>query len=98
MEVCGQLHAPAPLTPGKGFRRVGGSVSPRSQSGRGGEEKNFQPLPDLETTVIQPIKIGKSVDMYPGGIWFASWPDYRITWLSFSGFYGSFQANAGVVP
>jgi hypothetical protein len=33
MEVSGQLHAPATLLPGK---------EPQSQSGHGGEEKNFQ--------------------------------------------------------
>jgi hypothetical protein len=46
MEVSGQLHAPAALPPGKDTRypldrRLGG---PQSQSGRGGEEKNSQPL------------------------------------------------------
>jgi hypothetical protein len=50
MEVSGQLHIPAALSPGKDpwyplDRRVGG---PQSLSGRGGEEKNFQPLPGLE--------------------------------------------------
>jgi hypothetical protein len=33
-------------------RRLGG---PQSRSGRGGEEKNSQPLPGLETPIIQPI-------------------------------------------
>jgi hypothetical protein len=28
---------------------------PQSRSGRGGEEKNFQPLPGLEPPIIQPI-------------------------------------------
>jgi hypothetical protein len=33
-------------------RRLGG---PQSRSGRGDEEKNFQPLPRLEPPIIQPI-------------------------------------------
>jgi hypothetical protein len=57
MEVTGQLHAPAALPPGKdpGYlidRRLGG---PQSRSGRGGEEKNSQPLPGLEPPIIQPV-------------------------------------------
>jgi hypothetical protein len=33
-------------------RSLGG---PRSRSGRGGEEKHFQPLPGLEHLIIQPV-------------------------------------------
>jgi hypothetical protein len=33
-------------------RRLGG---PQSQSGRGGEEKNFQLMPGLEPPIIQPV-------------------------------------------
>jgi hypothetical protein len=49
-EVSDQLHAPAALFPGKEpwyplDRRLGGS---QSRSGRGGEEKNFQPPPGIE--------------------------------------------------
>jgi hypothetical protein len=49
MEVSGQLHAPAALPPGKEpryplDRRLGG---PKSCSGRGGEEKNSQPLLEI---------------------------------------------------
>jgi hypothetical protein len=33
-------------------RRLGG---PQSRSGRGGEEKNSQPLPGLEPAIIQPV-------------------------------------------
>jgi hypothetical protein len=33
-------------------RRLGG---PQSRSGRGGEEKNSQPLPGIEPPIIQPI-------------------------------------------
>jgi hypothetical protein len=56
MEVSGLLHAPATLSLGKSpwyplDRRLGG---PQSRSGRGGEEKNFQPLPGLEPPIIQP--------------------------------------------
>jgi hypothetical protein len=56
MEVRGQLHAPATLSPGKeplvsvGYRRPGGL---QSRSGRG-EEKNSQPLPRIESLIIQP--------------------------------------------
>jgi hypothetical protein len=50
MEVSGQLHAPAALSPGKEpcyslDRRVGGL---QSRSGRGGDEKNSQPAPGIE--------------------------------------------------
>jgi hypothetical protein len=37
-------------------RRLGGS---QSLSGRGGEEKNSQPLSGLEPPIIQPIKVKK---------------------------------------
>jgi len=30
-------------------------VGPQSRSGRGGEEKNSQPLPEYETPIIQPV-------------------------------------------
>jgi len=48
MDVSGQLHSPVALSPGKDNlysldRKLGG---PRS--GRGGEEKNRQPLPSIE--------------------------------------------------
>jgi hypothetical protein len=57
MEVSGQLHAPAALAQGKSpwyplDRRLDG---PQSRSGRGGEEKNAQPLPGLEPPIIQPL-------------------------------------------
>jgi hypothetical protein len=50
MEVSGQLHAPAALLPRKDpwyplDRRLGG---PQSRSGRGGEEKNSKPPPEIE--------------------------------------------------
>jgi hypothetical protein len=56
MEVSGRLHSPAVLPQGKRLwypldRRLGG---PQSRSGRGGEEKNSQPLPRLEPPIIQP--------------------------------------------
>jgi hypothetical protein len=56
MEMCGQLHAPVALPTGKNLwypldRRLGG---PQSRSGRGGEEKNPQLLPELEPPIIQP--------------------------------------------
>jgi hypothetical protein len=40
-------------------RRLGG---PQSRSGRGGEEKNSQPLPGLEPPIIQPIAQRHSTD------------------------------------
>jgi hypothetical protein len=58
VEVSGQLHAPAALPPqGKNplyplDRRLGGF---QCRSGRGGEEKNSQPLPGLEPPIIQPV-------------------------------------------
>jgi hypothetical protein len=53
MEVSGKLHAPAALPPEKESRypldrRLGG---PQSRSGRGGEEKNSQPSPGIETLI-----------------------------------------------
>jgi hypothetical protein len=50
MEVSGQLHVPATLSPGKEpryplDRRLGG---PQSRSGRDGEEKNSQLPPEIE--------------------------------------------------
>jgi len=57
MEVSGQLHAPAALTPGKetlvpiGYET--GWVP--SRSGRGGEDKNSQPLPGFDSPIIQPV-------------------------------------------
>jgi hypothetical protein len=57
MEVSGQLHAPPALSQGKSNwypldRWLGG---PQSRSGRGGEEKNSQPLSGLEPPIIQPV-------------------------------------------
>jgi hypothetical protein len=58
MEVCGQLGVPTALPPGKEplvhqlDRRLSG---PQRLSGRGGEEKNSQPLPGPEPPIIQPV-------------------------------------------
>jgi hypothetical protein len=56
MEMSGQIHAPAALPQGKRlwypFDRI--LRGPRSWSGRGGEEKNSQPLPGFEPQIIQP--------------------------------------------
>jgi hypothetical protein len=52
MEVSGQLRAPAALTAGKEPLVLTG---PQSRFGRGGEEKNSQPLPGLESPIIQPV-------------------------------------------
>jgi hypothetical protein len=56
MEVSGRLHAPAALPQGNSplyplDRRLDGS---QSRSGRGGEDKNSQPMPGLEPPIIQP--------------------------------------------
>jgi hypothetical protein len=55
MDLSGQLHAAAALHTGREppvpfDRRLGG---PQSRSGRGGVEKNSQPLPGLESTIFQ---------------------------------------------
>jgi hypothetical protein len=60
MEVSGQLHAPAALPQEKESPLSIGPLDSRlgerqSRSGRGGEEKNSQPLPGLETQIIQPV-------------------------------------------
>jgi hypothetical protein len=57
MEVSGQLHAPAALSPGKSpwyplDRRLGW---PQSRSGRGDEEKNSQTQPGHEPLIVQPV-------------------------------------------
>jgi hypothetical protein len=57
MEVSGQLHASDALHQGKVpwyplYRRLGG---PQTRSERGGEEKNFHPLPGLEPPINQPV-------------------------------------------
>jgi hypothetical protein len=71
MEVRCQLHATAALPPGKEplvpiERRLGG---PQNRSGRGGEEKNSQPLPGLEPPINQPVAQRSTGNLqYPGGI------------------------------
>jgi hypothetical protein len=41
-------------------RRLGG---PQRRSGRGGEEKNFQPLPGLEPPIIQPVALRYTTEL-----------------------------------
>jgi hypothetical protein len=58
MEVSGQIHSLAVLSPGKSpwyplARRLG---EIQSLSGCDGEEKNFQPLPGLESLIITLLK------------------------------------------
>jgi hypothetical protein len=50
MEVSGQPHTPAALPPGKELLVPTGYEAgwAQSRSGRGGEEKNFQPPPGIE--------------------------------------------------
>jgi hypothetical protein len=55
MEVSGQLHASSALLQGRSRwypldRRLS---EPQNRSERGGEKKNYQPLPRLETPLIQ---------------------------------------------
>jgi hypothetical protein len=57
MEMSGQPHALVALPPGKSpcyplERRLCG---PQSRSGRGGEEKNSQPLQGHKPPIIQPV-------------------------------------------
>jgi hypothetical protein len=59
MEASGQRHATAALPPQKKSpvpypldSRLGGT---QSRSGRGGEEKNSQPLPGPKPSIIQPV-------------------------------------------
>jgi hypothetical protein len=65
MELSGSF-TPRPLYPhGKSpwyplDRRLHG---PQSQSGRGGEEKNSQPLPGLEPPITQPIVKGYTTEL-----------------------------------
>jgi hypothetical protein len=60
MEMSGQLHAPASLPLGKeplvAVGQEGGRAGgPQSRSGRCGEEKNPQPLPELKPPIILPV-------------------------------------------
>jgi hypothetical protein len=57
MEVSGQLHAPAALPPGKEplVPTVQEAGWAQSRPQHGGEEKNSQPLLELEPPVIQPV-------------------------------------------
>jgi len=57
MEVSGQLHAPSALPQGKSpwYPLEGMLGGPQNRSGRGGEEKNSQPLLGLEPPNIQPV-------------------------------------------
>jgi hypothetical protein len=50
IEVSGQLHASAALSPGKGPLR-----GLQSRSGGGGEEENSQVLPEIEPPIFQPV-------------------------------------------
>jgi hypothetical protein len=43
-------------------------VDPQSRSGRSDEEKNSQPLPGLEPTIIQPVAQKKSVSKLCDGV------------------------------
>jgi hypothetical protein len=64
MEVSGQVRAPAALSLGKSplyplDRRL---LGPQSHSGRGGEEKNSQPPPRIETQ--DPDRSARSPALY----------------------------------
>jgi hypothetical protein len=67
MEVSGQLHVPAAFPQEKSpckplDRRLDGS---QSQYGRGGEEKNSQPLLGLEPPIIQPVAQSYTIELSP---------------------------------
>jgi hypothetical protein len=59
MEMSGQLHDSAALPPPQEkslcYPLDGKLGGPKSRSGRGGEEKNSQLLPGLESPIIQPV-------------------------------------------
>jgi hypothetical protein len=64
-------------------RRLGG---PHSRSGRGGEEKNSQPLPGLEPPIIQPVaqryttELSQINSLFTGRFFLYSlpWTPYKI--------------------
>jgi hypothetical protein len=60
MEMSGQLHTPAALSPGK-EPLLGGT---QRRSGPGGEEKNSQLQPGLETPIIQPVAQRYTTELY----------------------------------
>jgi hypothetical protein len=66
MAVSGQLHASAALPPGRypsyALDRRTGEL--QSRSGRGGKEKNSQPLPGLELPIIQPVAQRYTTELY----------------------------------
>jgi hypothetical protein len=57
MEVSGQFHSPAALPQRKipWYALCKSMDGPQSRSECGGEEKNSQPLPGLETSIIHPV-------------------------------------------
>jgi hypothetical protein len=66
MEVSGQLHAPAALHPGKSSwypfdKRLAGL---QNWSGRGGDEKNSEPLAELEPPIIQSVAQPYTTELY----------------------------------
>jgi hypothetical protein len=75
MEMSGQLHNPVFYHQGKSpcyplDRRLGG---PQSRSGRGGEEKNSQRLPELEPSIIQPVEQRYTAELSRFYLIFRSW-------------------------
>jgi hypothetical protein len=66
MQVSGQLHSPAALSPGKEpryllDRRLSG---PQNRSGLGGEEKNSQPQPGFEPPIILPVAQSYTTELF----------------------------------
>jgi hypothetical protein len=57
-------------------RKLGG---PQSQSERGGEEKNSQPLPGLESPIIQPVAIKISFGEFVFFYWSAN--SRLLSWI-----------------
>ena len=56
MEVSGQPHATAALTPGKnpGTHWIGSQVSPKGRSDSFGEKKNLLPQSGYEPLIVHP--------------------------------------------
>jgi hypothetical protein len=67
MEVSGQLHSRI----GRFTTReiVPGPIGPHNQSGRGGEEKNAQPLAGLEIPVIKLVAQLYTTELHQLPVW-----------------------------
>jgi hypothetical protein len=48
------------------YRRLG---EPQSRSGRGGEEKNSQPLPGIEPPIVRPVDLCYTTELFRLMVW-----------------------------